>query len=234
MSQNDHTISLSSSLLQELEMALNDNSYEMQWYLDLQEEKLTFIAENYGLEEQQEIAEAIEQDEKGRFVEVPRRTSSEGWKQMEQFIISLDDQTEDTRDRLFDAIQGKGAFRRFKDRVYDMDLQDRWYEFKNRQDRQRSLEWLRARDLITDEQVEEGVQILEDRINRKKQREKEISEMVAGKRVRCIQTAGHGDKLTEGKEYEVLDEQRQHLNIRVKDDRGQECWLPKSHFELME
>tara|TARA_R100000908_G_scaffold59704_1_gene36332 strand:+ start:7615 stop:7728 length:114 start_codon:yes stop_codon:yes gene_type:complete len=33
--------------------------------------------------------------------------------------------------------------------------------------------------------------------------------------------------------YEVLDEQKEQLNIRIKDDRGKIIWLPKSHFELV-
>lgn len=232
MPQNNQIIALSSSLLGDLEMALNDNSYETTWYLDLQKETVTFISEMYAFE-QQEITVEIEQDEEGRFIEIPGQTSREAWQQMEQFILSLDDQDENTRNHLMNAIQGKGAFGRFKDMVYNMGLRDRWFEFKNRQDRQKALEWLQSKNLITGEQFEEGLQMLEERIKKNKAREKEISKMTKGKHVICIRTNGHEDKITTGKEYEILDEQRQHLNIRITDDHGKECWLPKNHFKLV-
>lgn len=234
MSQNSQTITLSSFLLGEVEAALNDSSYEITWYLDLQEETVTFISEMYAFDEQQEISEEIEKDEEGRFIEIPGQTSREAWQQMEQFILSLDDQDENTRNQLMNAIQGKGAFGRFKDMVYDMELRDRWLEFKNRQDRKKALEWLQSQDLITGKQVEEGLQMLEERIKKNKAREKEIAKMTKGKRVTCIRTDGHEEKITPGNEYDILDEQRQHLNIRITDDRGKECWLPKSHFKLMD
>ena len=33
--------------------------------------------------------------------------------------------------RLDAAIRGKGAFRRFKDRLYDFDLQEKWYKYRD-------------------------------------------------------------------------------------------------------
>ena len=32
---------------------------------------------------------------------------------------------------IFAAIRGKGAFRRFKDRLYDFDLQEKWYKYRD-------------------------------------------------------------------------------------------------------
>lgn len=234
MSKNKKTLTLTNRLLGDIEAALNNNSYEMEWYLDIQEEKATFISEYGGtFEEEEELKEMIENDDEGRFISIPRRTSREGWKQMKRFILSLDDQDEKTQNLLLNTIQGKGAFGRFKDAMYDIGLQDRWYDFKNREDRRKALEWLRGEDLITDEQIEQGMQMYEELLQKRKRREMEIANMSQGRRVRCTGTAGHGDKLTVGKVYDILDEQKQHLNIRIEDDRGKKCWLPKSHFELM-
>lgn len=49
---------------------------------------------------------------------------------MEDFTRSLED--DPLKDELFDAIRGRGAFRRFKDKVYYHYLEDNWYAFKNR------------------------------------------------------------------------------------------------------
>jgi len=35
------------------------------------------------------------------------------------------------QNELLNAIKGKGAFRRFKDRIYDFDLEDAWYTFRD-------------------------------------------------------------------------------------------------------
>lgn len=47
---------------------------------------------------------------------------------MEDFINSLDNDF--IQDQLYNAISGKGAFRRFKDRAFDLDVMDDWYKFK--------------------------------------------------------------------------------------------------------
>jgi hypothetical protein len=228
------TLSLTNRLLGDIEEALNNDSYEAEWYLDIEEEKIIFMSEYGGfVEEQEEMREMIENDDEGRFIAIPRTTSREGWEQLKRFILSLDDQDEKTQNLLLNTIQGSGAFRRFKDAVYDIGLQDRWYDFKNREDRKEALDWLRAQNLITDEQVEEGMQLYEELLQKRKSREMEIANMTKGRRVRCTDTIGHENKLTVGKVYDILDEQKQHLNIRINDDRGKKCWLPKSHFELV-
>lgn len=229
-------LSLTNSLLADIEMALNDNSYEMQWYLDTREEKTAFLCDpayTGEYEENEKLEQLIEQDEEGRFIPIPDRTSREGWEQMKKFILSLDNQDEKIQNLLLNTIQGKGAFGRFKDAMLEIDMLDQWYEYKNRQDRRETLRWLRSENLITGEQVEEGLRMFEEQLQRKKRRKMEMANMTKGRRVRCTHTTGHSNSLTEGKKYEVRDEQEQHQNIRIQDDRGKLVWMPKSHFELV-
>ena len=62
---------------------------------------------------------------------------------MEWFIEDLDDA--DFADRLARAISGRGAFRRFKDTLFDRpDLMTRWYAFSNDRQRGRARSWLAA------------------------------------------------------------------------------------------
>lgn len=76
-----------------------------------------------------------------RFIQVPRSDSHESYRDMEDFIDSVSDQR--LASRLDDAIQGKGAFRRFKDTLYYKEAeQARWYEFRERRLRERVLKWL--------------------------------------------------------------------------------------------
>ncbi len=41
--------------------------------------------------------------------------------------------------------------------------------------------------------------------------------------IKCKETIGHKDKLTRSKKYKVLNEWKEYLNLRIKDDRGIMC-----------
>jgi hypothetical protein len=51
------------------------------------------------------------------------------------------------RDALDRAIEGRGAFRRFKDEVGRSGLLDRWYPYSDDRQRGRAREWLAAEDI---------------------------------------------------------------------------------------
>jgi len=66
------------------------------------------------------------------------------WKLHEYRIISdfCWAQTDDEiRERLLEAIKGKGAFRRFKDRAYDLGVIDQWYEYRYARFEAFMVEW---------------------------------------------------------------------------------------------
>ena len=48
---------------------------------------------------------------------------------MERFCYAVDD--EEMRDDLFNAIQGSGAFRRFKDSIHKHGVADDWYKHRD-------------------------------------------------------------------------------------------------------
>jgi hypothetical protein len=224
---------LDNVLLDNIAMAMNDGSYEMQWYLDIEEAAVVLISD-YGDEDTEALEELIEADEKGeRFKYIPKKTGRDGWNLMDEFIRSLDDIDETTRRSLFRSIEGRGAFRRFKDIVYEFGIQDRWFEYSGRKERKEVLEWLCSLNLISESDMDEGVRLYDEMIAKRKQREQDQLNMKTGARVLCIDNHGHADKLSPGKVYEVLDERPDDLLIRLKDDRGKICWLPKSHFELL-
>ncbi|MBB6731372.1 UPF0158 family protein [Cohnella zeiphila] len=48
---------------------------------------------------------------------------------------------------LLDAIRGRGAFRRFKDKVYDLGIEKDWYAFRDERYRQIAIDWCNDLDL---------------------------------------------------------------------------------------
>jgi hypothetical protein len=59
---------------------------------------------------------------------------------MERFAHEYKDRR--TGEELLRSIKGKGAFRRFKDTLVDLNIQDDWYEFRQQMFEQIAIEWL--------------------------------------------------------------------------------------------
>jgi hypothetical protein len=161
----------------ELDAALQTNSYEMRYYLDLEtghivmitqeisweleriydeiydEEKgaRTMTVEEY-LEEQDDPewqkkmlldADRVERSYGARYIRVERDDPYGDYNDMERFIGTVEDP--ELRDRLWRAIKGRGAFRYFKDVLYDHP--DEWFEFKDARHQRRIERWLEAHDI---------------------------------------------------------------------------------------
>jgi len=88
----------------------------------------------------------IEEDLGHRYIEIPRADSHEAYRDMQRFIVTVED--ERLQNRLWGAIQGRGAFRCFKDTLYgDYREQKRWYAFRDACLRERALDWLATLDI---------------------------------------------------------------------------------------
>lgn len=84
---------------------------------------------------------AIDVDEDSeRFLEVPHLGSHDAWQDMADFAAGLGDL--DVQERLERAIDGKGAFRRFRIAIEDADLVDRWRVYKADRELGRARNWL--------------------------------------------------------------------------------------------
>ena len=58
---------------------------------------------------------------------------------MEVFVCDLPEgKNQDTLER---AIQGRGAFRRFKDKLYDLNLEQNWYDYRDSAYERIAKEW---------------------------------------------------------------------------------------------
>jgi hypothetical protein len=90
-----------------------------------------------------ETAESVLSDETGRYVEILRKPSYESYNLMLEFTGSVKDSR--LREKLDIALNGKGAFRRFKN-VFSgyPEEEKRWYAFKNERLRQEVIDWLNS------------------------------------------------------------------------------------------
>jgi len=92
----------------------------------------------YAEETEEEVPDFEAPD---RWLDVPAEGSADGYRDMEVFIEAVTDP--DRADRLRIAIDGSGAFRRFKDVVARWpDEEERWYRFSDERRRGRARQWL--------------------------------------------------------------------------------------------
>lgn len=97
---------------------------------------------------QQELLETdrVEQEYLSRYISLSSDDPHQGYRDMEDFIVTVRDDR--LQDRLWQAIRGRGAFRRFKDTLARHPGEERrWFEFKDKLIQQRVLDWLASMDI---------------------------------------------------------------------------------------
>ena len=126
--------------LDELYDAMENNSYEVEYYLDLETGEILFVSEDMDDVETVKMKNQIE-EELGRYELIPKAESYEGYRDMQAFITTVED--DHLSELLEVAINGKGAFRRFKDVLLNYpEERERWFQFKDDRMKERALEWL--------------------------------------------------------------------------------------------
>ena len=126
--------------LDELYSAMENSSYQVEYYLDLETGKILFVSECMDDVETVKMKNQIE-EELGRYELIPKAESYEGYRDMQAFITTVED--DHLSELLEVAINGKGAFRRFKDVLLNYpEERERWFQFKDDRMKERALEWL--------------------------------------------------------------------------------------------
>lgn len=117
-----------------------DSSYEDEYYLDLETGEILFISDYMDDEETGKLKDQVE-EESDRYERIPEAESHEGYEDMVEFIATVKD--EHLAELLEVAINGKGAFRRFKDVLLNYpEERESWFQFKDDRMEEKALEWL--------------------------------------------------------------------------------------------
>jgi hypothetical protein len=90
--------------------------------------------------EREAIEAAIDVEENfENYITLPSRFDINEYNIMVDFCNSLDN--DKISSQLLNALNGRGAFRRFKDTSIRLDLQDEWYEFQDKAFKKIALDW---------------------------------------------------------------------------------------------
>jgi hypothetical protein len=132
--------------LDELCNAMEDSSYEHEYYLDLETGEILFISEYMDDKETEELRDRVEEDF-DRYEQISRVESHEAYGDMVDFLSTINN--EHLAELLEVAIDGKGAFRRFQNVLIDYpEERERWFKFKGNRTKERVLEWLNDINVI--------------------------------------------------------------------------------------
>jgi hypothetical protein len=127
--------------LSSLVEALDDHSDETSWWLDPRTGEVEPWSEYLSSEE-----ERTHPADRG-LIAIEPTPSGEGYRDMEDFITRARDPR--AKDLLLRAIEGRGAFRRFKDTLFEFpELRQAWFAFRDARAERRALEWLADEGLI--------------------------------------------------------------------------------------
>jgi len=126
---------------EDLEMAFERNAPDVTSFLEAESGAvLTVVDGSDGADEKKRHARAALEE----YVEIEPASSREQYRWMERFVATVAD--EELKRRLLIAIDGKGAFRRFKDVLLSYPIErERWYAYRGAWLHWHINQWLAAR-----------------------------------------------------------------------------------------
>ncbi len=117
-----------------------------EYFLDKETGKVEWVSDMaMTQEEQEEVYDRL--DEHG-FYRLPTSFDIRDYDIMEDFIDTL---SGSSHDRLASAIQGKGAFRRFKDAVIRLGIDKQWYDFQADAYKRKAARWCEDNEIEYEE-----------------------------------------------------------------------------------
>ena len=119
-------------------MALEDaDNDEIRYSYSVNEEKIVYFSDCLYNED--------EYDEDDDYIDLPDSYHINEYRMMENFVYSLPKGKNQTI--LYNAIQGRGAFRRFKDKLNDIGMAKTWFAYRDQQYKEIALEWCEENDI---------------------------------------------------------------------------------------
>lgn len=122
--------------LSEIIDAFEMTDRESEYFLDQETGEIVWF--NDFIMTSEEIEEASDTLDEHGFYRFPTSYDLNEYSIMEDFVYSLPDSK---RDRLARVISGRGAFRRFKDSIRQMGIEEEWYAYQGEAYKRMAIEW---------------------------------------------------------------------------------------------
>ena len=115
-------------ILSDLVDALEMQSSEITYYFNKKEQTLVFVMDDdyCDEEENRKLLKDIENDFKN-YIALPTEYEINEYAIMEAFV---DEQQVEVKNILTSILNAKRPFRKFQDKVFELDIRDEWFEFR--------------------------------------------------------------------------------------------------------
>lgn len=134
--------------------ALDDHTPDNSWWIDPTTAQIRTLVDGVDPESISDMHDAD-------WRRIRATGSHEGYRDMAEFVAAVHHRR--AADLLDRAITGRGAFRRFKDTLFEFpELRDQWFRYRDARSRRRALNWLAEERLITREDAERLVALHPD------------------------------------------------------------------------
>lgn len=116
--------------LEDIIEAMEFTGMETEYYYDTKNESILMLFDGMvDGKDNPELFEDIKEGFVANYIPLPGQYDINEYRIMEEFIYELP--AGNNQDVLAGAIQGRSAFRRFKDKLYDLNLEQQWYSYKD-------------------------------------------------------------------------------------------------------
>lgn len=126
--------------LQDVLEAMSFTNPETEYYYSTETEEVLMIFD--GMVNGDDDSELLEEIEDGfieDYIPLPGQYDIDEYSMMENFIYELPEGK--AQDELENVIHGRGAYRRFKDKLYNLGLEQKWYKYKDSAYEKIAREW---------------------------------------------------------------------------------------------
>lgn len=115
-------------------------------FLDRETGEIVWISDMAMSEDEKE--EACDRLDEHGFYRLPTFYDIHEYDIMEEFVCSL---PQPMQNKLSQAISGRGAFRRFKNTIRQLGIEEQWYEYQASAYRRKAIEWCKENQLVFEE-----------------------------------------------------------------------------------
>ena len=125
--------------LKQVIFAVESASEAFQEYFDTQTGETVVLADPFITGERDEALAELIENSPGRFLPFPSKYEIHEYRIMADFVDEL--RPGAAKEELVGAIQGKGAFRRFKSGIRYHRLEQQWYDYLDKAQREIAIRW---------------------------------------------------------------------------------------------
>ncbi|AZV59051.1 UPF0158 family protein [Clostridium sp. AWRP] len=138
-------------IIEAMELVNDDSNYyynKMTGEITYVDDETRRLAEDCSMEDleslpdwqRDDVRAAIDVEEnRNYYIALPSKFDINEYDIMVEFCYSLDN--DKVSNRLLSVLNGKGAFRRFKDTTFRLNVEEKWYEFRDEALRKIALDW---------------------------------------------------------------------------------------------